>query len=443
MTEQTIMTDEDRKKIASFFSKPLEEQDADIARAVRSENHRQSRQIELIASENIVSHAVMQAMGSVMTNKYAEGYPGRRYYSGCEHMDSVEQCAIDRASKLFDAAFVNVQAHSGAQANLAVLLALLKPGATILGMDLSAGGHLTHGSKVTISGKWFNATSYGVRKQDGLMDMESVASQARTHQPALIILGASAYPRALPIREFRAIADEVGAFLMVDMAHIAGMVAAGDLENPVPLADVVTSTTHKTLRGPRGGLILSRDVDIGKKINSAVFPGMQGGPLMHQITAKAVAFGEALHPDFTDYSRQMIKNAQALADQLIKRNIDLVTGGTDNHMVLVDLRSRRNINGAILCDALDRAGLTCNRNAVPFDPLPPKLTSGVRLGSPAGTTRGFREAEFRQVGDWIADLADIADEAEGNDTTSTEQRILTEITELTGRFPIYEQAWPS
>ena len=441
MTEQTTMANDEKTK--NFFSRCLEEQDIDIAQAIRDENRRQNRQIELIASENIVSRAVMQAMGSVMTNKYAEGYPGRRYYSGCEHVDSVEQAAIDRAGKLFDAAFVNVQAHSGAQANLAVLLALLKPGATILGMDLSAGGHLTHGSKVTISGKWFNATFYGVRKQDGRIDLESVASQARAHNPALIILGASAYPRALPVQEFRAIADEVGAFLMVDMAHIAGMVATGELENPVPLADVVTSTTHKTLRGPRGGLILSRDGDIGKKINSAVFPGMQGGPLMHQIAAKAVAFGEALHPDFAAYSHQMVKNAQALADQLCKRNIDLVTGGTDNHMVLVDLRSRRNINGAILCDSLDRAGLTCNRNAVPFDPLPPKLTSGVRLGSPAGTTRGFRETEFRQVGDWIADLADMADKTEGGDVTESEQRILAEVTELTGRFPIYEQAWSS
>ena len=411
--------------------------DPELFGAIESERRRQQEQVELIASENIVSEAVLAAQGSVLTNKYAEGYPGRRYYGGCEFVDVAERLAIERARKLFDCAWVNVQPHSGAQANQTVMLGLLKPGDTVLGMSLAAGGHLTHGAKPNMSGKWLNAVQYGVRETDGRIDMDEVARLAEEHRPALIIAGASAYSREIDFAAFRAVADSVGACLHVDMAHIAGLVAAGVHPSPLPHAHVVTTTTHKTLRGPRGGMVLSNDEAIGKKMDSAMFPGLQGGPLMHVIAAKAVAFGEALRPDFADYSRAVVANAQALAGTLKARGVDIVTGGTDNHMLLVDLRGK-GLTGKVVEAGLERTGLTCNKNAVPFDPEKPSVTSGVRLGSPAATSRGFGVAEFRQVGEMIGDVLDgLATNGPEGDA-QVEARILGEVRELCRRFPIYQ-----
>ena len=417
-----------------FFSRTLAA-DPVIAQALEAEAARQDGQIELIASENIVSPAVLAAQGSILTNKYAEGYPGKRYYGGCENADIVEAAAIDRAKALFGCEFANVQPHSGAQANGAVLMALVKPGDTILGMSLDAGGHLTHGAKPTLSGKWFNAVQYGVRQEDGLIDYEAVERLAAEHRPKLIIAGGSAIPRQIDFARFRAIADGVGAYLLVDMAHFAGLVAGGAHPSPLPHAHIVTTTTHKTLRGPRGGLILTNDEALAKKINSAVFPGLQGGPLMHVIAAKAVAFGEALQPDFKDYAAQVVANAKALGAALTARGFDLVTGGTDTHLVLLDLRSK-GLTGRAAEVALGRAYLTCNKNGIPFDPLPPAQTSGVRLGAPAGTTRGFKEAEFTRIGELIADVLDaLAGGAEAD--AAVEERVRADVRALTARFPIY------
>lgn len=409
--------------------------DTAIAEAIAHELDRQQNQIELIASENIVSKDVLAAQGSVLTNKYAEGYPGRRYYGGCEHVDVVETIAIDRIKQLFGAEFANVQPHSGAQANQAVFLALLQPGDRIMGMSLAHGGHLTHGSPVTMSGKWFDVVSYEVEEDTHLIDMEAVRRVALETKPKLIVAGASAYPRPIDFAAFRAIADEVGAYLMVDMAHYAGLVAAGEYPNPVPHAHVVTSTTHKTLRGPRGGFILSNDEALAKKFNSAVFPGNQGGPLMHVIAAKAVAFGEALQPSFKDYAKQVIENARALSDVLIKGGVDIVSGGTDCHMVLVDLRPK-GVTGKASEAALERAGLTCNKNAIPFDPEKPFVTSGVRLGTSAGTTRGFKAAEFRKIGELIIQVIDaLAANPDGN--AEIEAAVLAEVRSLCAAYPIY------
>ncbi|WPZ33279.1 serine hydroxymethyltransferase [Thalassobaculum sp. OXR-137] len=422
----------------SFFGATLAESDAELLGSITKELHRQQSQIELIASENIVSRAVLEAQGSVLTNKYAEGYPGRRYYGGCEFVDIAEQLAIDRAKKLFDCAFANVQPHCGASANQAVFLALLKPGDTILGMSLDAGGHLTHGAKPNLSGKWFNAIGYGVTKEEGVIDYDQVEALAKEHKPALIIAGGSAYPREIDFPRFRKIADSVGALFMVDMAHFAGLVAGGVLPSPLPHADVVTTTTHKTLRGPRGGMILSRDEDIGKKINSAVFPGLQGGPLMHVIAAKAVAFGEALRPEFKAYAQAVVDNAKALAEVLKSRGLDIVSGGTDSHLMLVDLRPK-GLTGRDTEHALERAGITCNKNGVPFDPQKPMVTSGVRLGTPAGTTRGFGVAEFRLVGELIGDVVDgLARNPEGDG--QVEAQVRAKVEELCNRFPIYPGA---
>tara|TARA_R110002110_G_scaffold322081_2_gene534447 strand:- start:1709 stop:3010 length:1302 start_codon:yes stop_codon:yes gene_type:complete len=420
----------------TFFTASLQERDPDLFQSIRDELGRQQHQIELIASENVVSRAVLEAQGSVLTNKYAEGYPGRRYYGGCEYVDVAESLAIERAKKLFDCAYVNVQPHSGAQANGAVFMALLKPGDTILGMSLDAGGHLTHGAPPAQSGKWFNAIQYGVRKDDHLVDFEQVERLAKEHSPKLIIAGGSAYPRTLDFKRFREIADSVGALLMVDMAHFAGLVATGVHPSPLPFADVVTTTTHKTLRGPRGGMILTNREDLGKKFNSAVFPGLQGGPLMHVIAAKAVAFGEALTPEFRSYSQSVVDNARMLASVLKERGCDIVAGGTDTHVVLVDLRPK-GLTGNITEEALERAGMTCNKNGVPFDPEKPTVTSGVRLGSPAATTRGFGVAEFRQIGDWIADVLDgLA--ANGENNSSVEQDVRAKVRSLCDRFPVYQ-----
>jgi len=420
---------------AAFFSAPLADADPDVAASVHRELVRQQDQIELIASENIVSRAVLEAAGTVLTNKYAEGYPGRRYYGGCEFVDEAEALAIERAKQLFDCAFANVQPHSGAQANGAVMMALCKPGDTILGMSLAAGGHLTHGAAPAQSGKWFNAIQYGVRQQDGRIDFDEVEALARQHTPKLIICGGSAYPREIDFARFRQIADAVGAYLMVDMAHFAGLVAAKVHPSPVPHAHVVTTTTHKTLRGPRGGLILSNEPDLGKKINSAVFPGLQGGPLMHIIAAKAVAFGEALRPSFVDYARQVKDNARALGETLMKNGLDLVAGGTDTHLVLVDLRPK-GLTGNIAEAAMERAGMTCNKNGIPFDPEKPMVTSGVRLGSPAATTRGFGTAEFVQVGEMIAEVLDgLA--ANREDNSGVEGAVRERVRALCARFPIY------
>ncbi|WP_372835834.1 serine hydroxymethyltransferase [Puniceibacterium confluentis] len=406
-----------------------------IADAISHELDRQQNQIELIASENIVSRDVLLAQGSVLTNKYAEGYPGRRYYGGCEHVDTVEQIAIDRAKKLFGAGFANVQPHSGAQANQAVFLALLQPGDRIMGLDLAHGGHLTHGSPVTMSGKWFDVVSYEVSEDDHLIDMDNVRKVALETKPKIIIAGASAYPRHMDFAAFRAIADEVGAYLMVDMAHYAGLVAAGEYPDPVPHAHVVTSTTHKTLRGPRGGIILTNDEALAKKFNSAVFPGNQGGPLMHVIAAKAVAFGEALEPAFTTYIQNVIANARALSEVLITGGLGVVSGGTDCHMVLVDLRPK-GVTGKAAEAALERAGLTCNKNAIPFDPEKPFVTSGVRLGTSAGTTRGFGEAEFRKVGELALRVIDgLAANPEGD--AAVEAAVLAEVRKLCAAHPIY------
>jgi len=421
-----------------FFTDTLRSADTAVADAVAAELDRQQNQIELIASENIVSRAVLEAQGSVLTNKYAEGYPGKRYYQGCAPSDAVETLAIERAKQLFGCGFANVQPHSGAQANGAVMLALTKPGDTILGMSLDAGGHLTHGAKPAMSGKWFNAIQYGVRRDDDLIDFDEVAKLARENQPKLIIAGGSAYPRHIDFAAFRAIADEVGAIFMVDMAHFAGLVAAGEHPTPFGHAHVVTTTTHKTLRGPRGGMVLTDDEAIAKKINSAVFPGLQGGPLMHVIAAKAVAFGEALQPDFKAYAKAVIANAQALAGRLKERGADLVSGGTDTHLALVDLRPI-GVTGKDADEALERASITCNKNGVPFDPLPPVKTSGIRVGSPAGTTRGFGVAEFRDIADMVADVLDglKANGEEGN--AAVEADVKARVRALCARFPIYPE----
>ncbi|MDO5646592.1 serine hydroxymethyltransferase [Paracoccus sp. (in: a-proteobacteria)] len=420
----------------AFFTQDLADRDPAIADAITKELGRQRDEIELIASENIVSRAVLQAQGSVLTNKYAEGYPGKRYYGGCQFVDIAENLAIERAKELFGAEFANVQPNSGSQMNQAVFLALLQPGDTFMGLDLNSGGHLTHGSPVNMSGKWFNVVSYGVRQQDQLLDMDAIAESARQHKPKLIVAGGTAYSRVWDWAAFRKIADEVGAYLMVDMAHIAGLVAGGQHPSPVPHAHVVTSTTHKSLRGPRGGLILTNDADIAKKINSAVFPGLQGGPLMHVIAAKAVAFGEALDPSFRDYAAQVVKNAQAMADELMKGGIDIVSGGTDNHLCLADLRPK-GVTGKATEAALGRAHITCNKNGVPFDPEKPFVTSGIRLGAPAGTTRGFGEDEFRQIARWIVEVVDglAANGEDGN--AEVENKVRAEVSELCGRFPLY------
>ena len=410
--------------------------DPDIHRLIGEEAARQEHQLEMIASENFVSRAVLEAMGSVLTNKYAEGYPGKRYYQGCGPSDRIEALAIERAKALFGAAYANVQPHSGAQANGAVMLALAKPGDTILGMSLDAGGHLTHGARAAQSGKWFNAVQYGVRRDDHLVDFDQVEALAREHSPKIIIAGGSAYPRILDFARFRAIADSVGAYLFVDMAHFAGLVAAGVHPSPLPHAHVVTTTTHKTLRGPRGGMILSMDEDLGKKLNSAVFPGLQGGPLMHVIAAKAVAFGEALTPEFKDYARRVVENAKVLAAKLVERGCAVVAGGTDTHLALIDL-SPKGITGKDADEALERASITCNKNGVPFDPLPPTKTSGIRVGSPAGTTRGFGPAEFAAIGDMIADVLDglAANGPDGN--AAVEMQVKDRVRTLCKRFPIY------
>ena len=416
-----------------FFTETLAAADPAVAAAVHAELVREQNQIELIASENIVSKAVLEAQGSVFTNKYAEGYPGRRYYQGCAPSDLVEQLAIDRAKQLFNCGFANVQPHSGAQANGAVMLALTKPGDTILGMSLDAGGHLTHGARPSMSGKWFNAVQYGVRRDDDLIDFEQVEALAKEHRPTLMIAGGSAYPRHIDFAKFRAIADEIGAIFMVDMAHFAGLVAAGEHPTPFGHAHIVTTTTHKTLRGPRGGMVLTDDEAIAKKINSAVFPGLQGGPLMHVIAAKAVAFGEALEPGFKTYAKAVIKNAQVLANRLKERGADLVSGGTDTHLALVDLRPL-GITGKDADEALERAGITCNKNGVPFDPLPPMQTSGIRVGSPAGTTRGFGEAEFRDIADMVADVLEGVKAGD----RAVEAAVNVRVRELCARFPIYQ-----
>ncbi|MBL8651952.1 MAG: serine hydroxymethyltransferase [Sphingopyxis sp.] len=423
-------------KSAGYFTDGVGTTDPAVAAAMKHEMEREQYQIELIASENIVSKAVLEAQGSVFTNKYAEGYPGRRYYQGCAPSDEVETLAIDRAKKLFDCNFVNVQPHSGAQANGAVMLALTKPGATILGMSLDAGGHLTHGAPPAMSGKWFNAVQYGVRSDDHLVDFDQVEALAKEHRPALIIAGGSAYPRTLDFARFRAIADDVGALLMVDMAHFAGLVAGGAHPSPMEHAHVVTTTTHKTLRGPRGGMILTNDEAIAKRINSAVFPGLQGGPLMHVIAAKAVAFGEALRPEFRDYAKATIANAQALANRLKARGADVVAGGTDTHLALIDLRPL-GITGRDADEALERSAITCNKNGVPFDPLPPVKTSGIRVGSPAGTTRGFGIAEFEDIGDMVADVLEaLRDKGEHGDA-DVEADVRKRVRALCERFPIY------
>jgi len=421
-----------------FFGARLAETDPDILKAIEDEYGRQRDQIELIASENIVSRAVLDAVGQLMTNKYAEGYPGRRYYGGCEHVDVAETLAIDRAKKLFDCEFVNVQAHSGSQANQAVFLALIEPGDTILGMSLAAGGHLTHGAPPNESGKWFDAVQYGVRRDDHLIDFDEVEQLATEHKPKLIIAGGSAYPRVIDFQKFRDIADKVGAYMMVDMAHFAGLVATGLHPSPLPIADIVTTTTHKTLRGPRGGMILSRDADIGKKINSAIFPGLQGGPLMHIIAAKAVAFGEALKPEFKIYIQAVCDNARALAGVMVERGLDIVSGGTDTHLMLVDLRPKK-LTGKAAEASLENAAITCNKNGVPFDPEKPMVTSGVRLGSPAATSRGFGVEEFTEVGNMIGDVLDgLA--ANPDDNSKAEGEVKAKVQELCGRFPIYKEA---
>jgi glycine hydroxymethyltransferase len=421
-----------------FFEATLAERDPEIYDAVRKELGRQQHEIELIASENIVSRAVLEAQGSVMTNKYAEGYPGKRYYGGCQFVDIAEDLAIDRAKRLFKAGFANVQPNSGSQANQAVNLALSKPGDTILGMSLDAGGHLTHGAKPNMSGKWFNAVQYGLNIETGLIDYDQVEALAHEHKPAIIIAGGSAYSRIIDFARFRAIADAVGAYFWVDMAHIAGLVAAGLHPSPMEHAHVATTTTHKTLRGPRGGLILTNHEDIAKKINSAVFPGLQGGPLMHVIAAKAVAFGEALDPGFIAYQHQVRDNAQALAAQLVKNGFDIVSGGTDNHLMLVDLRPKK-VTGKAAEAALGRAFITCNKNGVPNDPEKPMVTSGIRLGTPAATSRGFGTDEFRQVGDLITEVMDgLRDAGSEEANAATEASVREKVKILSGRFPIYE-----
>jgi len=419
-----------------FFTRTLADTDADLFKAIDLELGRQRDEIELIASENIVSAAVLQAQGSVMTNKYAEGYPGRRYYGGCQYVDIAENLAIERACQLFNCSFANVQPNSGSQANQGVFQALIQPGDTILGMSLDAGGHLTHGAAPNQSGKWFNAIQYGVRKQDNQIDYDQIAALTAEHKPKMIIAGGSAIPRQIDFAKIREIADTVGAFVLVDMAHFAGLIAAGEYPSPFPHAHVATTTTHKTLRGPRGGMILTNDEAIAKKVNSAIFPGIQGGPLMHVIAAKAVAFGEALQPSFKDYIKQVVKNAQALSDELIKGGLDTVTHGTDTHLLLVDLRPK-GVKGNATEKALGRAHITCNKNGVPFDPEKPTITSGIRLGSPAGTTRGFGEEEFRQIGRWIIQVVDgLATNGEDGNS-DVEDRVKAEVAQMCARFPMY------
>lgn len=419
-----------------FFTTSLADADKAIFDAIQKELGRQQHEIELIASENIVSKAVLEAQGSVLTNKYAEGYPGKRYYGGCQFVDIAEDLAIERVTKLFGCEYANVQPNSGSQANQAVFMALLQPGDTILGMSLDAGGHLTHGAKPNQSGKWFNAIQYGVRKQDGIIDFDQVADLAREHKPKLIIAGGSAYSRRFDFAKFREIADEVGAYLMVDMAHFAGLVAGGQHPNPFPHAHVATTTTHKTLRGPRGGLILTNDADLAKKLNSAIFPGIQGGPLMHVIAAKAVAFGEALRPDFKVYIKNVVENAKVLADTLVGRGVNIVSNGTDNHLLLVDLRPK-GLTGKAVEVALGRAGITCNKNGVPFDPEKPMITSGIRLGTPAATTRGFGIAEFKEVGNLIGDVIDGLAKNGDAGNAEVEAEVHKRVRALTDRFPIY------
>ena len=423
-------------KDTGFFNESLASRDPEIAKAMEQELGRQRDEIELIASENIVSAAVMEAQGGVMTNKYAEGYPGRRYYGGCQYVDVAENLAIERAKEMFGVQFANVQPNSGSQANQGVFQALIKPGDTILGMSLDAGGHLTHGAKPNQSGKIYNAIQYGVRQQDSLLDYDQVQELATEHQPKMIIAGGSAIPRIIDFARMREIADSVGAYLFVDMAHFAGLVAAGLYPSPFPHAHVATSTTHKTLRGPRGGIIVTNDEDLAKKFNSAIFPGIQGGPLMHVIAGKAVAFGEALRPEFKTYQEQVIKNAQALADQLMKGGLDIVTGGTDTHVMLVDLRPK-DVKGNATERALGRAHITCNKNGIPFDPEKPMVTSGIRLGSPAGTTRGFAETEFCQIADWIVEVVDglAANGEDGND--AVEAKVRAEVAAMCANCPLY------
>jgi glycine hydroxymethyltransferase len=419
-----------------FFTESLASRDPELFGSITDELCRQRDEIELIASENIVSAAVMEAQGSVMTNKYAEGYPGRRYYGGCQFVDVAENLAIERAKQLFGCEFANVQPNSGSQANQGVFQALIKPGDTVLGMNLASGGHLTHGAAPNQSGKWFNAVQYGVRKEDNLIDYDEVEALALEHKPQLIIAGGSAIPRVIDFAKFRAIADKVGAYLHVDMAHFAGLVAAGEHPSPFPHAHVATTTTHKTLRGPRGGMIVTNDEAIAKKVNSAIFPGIQGGPLMHVIAAKAVAFGEALRPEFKTYQQNVRANAVALADQLIKGGLDIVTGGTDTHVMLVDLRPK-GVKGNATEKALGRAHITCNKNGIPFDPEKPMVTSGIRLGTPAGTTRGFGEAEFREIADMIIEVVDglAANGEDGN--SAVEEKVKAQVSKLCARFPLY------
>ncbi|ABI77613.1 serine hydroxymethyl transferase [Hyphomonas neptunium ATCC 15444] len=417
-----------------FFSVGLAERDPELAAAINQEATRQQHQIELIASENIVSRAVLEAQGSILTNKYAEGYPGKRYYGGCEFVDIAEELAIERAKKLFNCGFANVQPNSGSQANQGVFQAVLKPGDTILGMSLAAGGHLTHGAKPNQSGKWFNAVQYGVRPEDHLIDFDEVERLARAHRPQMIIAGGSAYPRQIDFKRFREIADDVGAIFLVDMAHFAGLVAGGAHPNPLDHCHIATTTTHKTLRGPRGGMILTNDEALAKKINSAIFPGIQGGPLMHVIAGKAVAFGEALMPEFKTYVEQVVSNARAMAAACRTAGLDVVSDGTDTHLALIDLRPK-GVTGRDAEAALERAYITCNKNGIPFDPAPPTVTSGIRVGSPAGTTRGFREEEFIQIGTWIGEIVDAL--ANGN-SDAVEARVREEVKALTARFPIYE-----
>ena len=420
----------------TFFTAPLAATDPEIADVIARELGRQRDEIELIASENIVSRAVLEAQGSVLTNKYAEGYPGRRYYGGCQFVDVAEQLAIERSTRLFGCAFANVQPHSGAQANQAAFMAMMQPGDTFMGLNLAAGGHLTHGSPVNLSGKWFHVVPYGVRRQDQRIDFEEVERLAHQHKPKVIVTGGSAYPRIIDFRRFREIADNVGALLMVDMAHFAGLVAGGAHPSPFPHAHVVTSTTHKTLRGPRGGFVLSNDEELARKINSAVFPGSQGGPLMHVIAAKAVAFGEALRPSFRSYAKAVVENAKALAEILKSRGLDIVSGGTDTHLMLVDLRPKR-LTGKVAEAALGRARITCNKNGIPFDPEKPTVTSGIRIGTPAGTTRGFGVAEFRQIGEMIAEVLDALSRKGTDEDVAVEAAVREKVKRLVTRFPIY------
>ena len=418
----------------SFFKSNLKDVDQEIAASINNELSRQQSQIELIASENIVSNAVLEAQGSIHTNKYAEGYPGSRYYGGCEYVDIAEEIAISRVKKLYGCNYANVQPHSGAQANGAVFLALIKPNDTILGMSLDAGGHLTHGAKPSQSGKWFNPVQYGVN-EEGLIDYDQVESLAKEHNPKLIIAGGSAYSRKIDFKKFREVADMVGAYLLVDMAHYSGLVAAGEYPNPIEYADVVTSTTHKTIRGPRGGMILSNNLDLGKKFNSAVFPGLQGGPLMHVIAAKAVAFGEALQPEFKKYIQQVISNAKKLGETLVNHGFNLASGGTDTHLLLVDL-TPKGLTGDLAEASLERANITCNKNSIPFDPMPPKVTSGIRVGTPAATTRGFDNNDFIKVGDLIAETLDGL-QNNPEDNSKTEENVRMQVKELCDKYPIY------